>query len=256
MPRDLQFETRVSGEKDGHFELRGYDHLALIEEADFVSTLFLTITSRKPSAGEKELLNALLVAAIDHGINPASVFVPRVVAASGNNILAAMASVFLALGPLHGGAVADAMRLFQQVEADGKDDLEAKAISLVKEYRQAKKRLPGFGHPIYTQSDPRTKALFSLAQKHQLSLDYFNLAYTIETHLEYELSRKLVINVDGAMAAVLLTLGFQPETGNAIFALARAAGSIAHIQEEMEEGVGVRRLPDGAVKYNSQHQQD
>jgi citrate synthase len=256
MPKDLTFSTQVSGERNSQFELRSVPLLQLIDEADFVGTLFLSITGRKPTDDEKKLFNALLVASMDHGINPASGFVPRVVAASGNDPLKAMASVFLALGPYHGGAVAAAMQLFLQIVEEGRDDLEAQAISFIKEYRSQERRLPGFGHPVYKDVDPRTNTLFALARQSQLDLHFLDLALLVETHLENEAGRKLVLNIDGALAAVLLTLGFQPDTGNALFALARAAGSIAHIMEEVESGDWVRRLPEEAVKYQPQDQSE
>lgn len=249
MPSDLTFKTKVSGHTSDGVKLRGEKLLDLIGEADFVSTLYLSITGKRPTKGQTKLLNALLVASIDHGVNPASGFVPRVVAASGNDMLTAMASALLALGPLHGGAVVGAMDLISKLKQDGAEDIEAAALKLIKEYRAEKKRLPGFGHPVYRDVDPRTKILFYMTQEEGLDLEYLNIAKTLETHLEFEMGKKLVINIDGAMAAVLLTLGFTPEVGNAIFGLARVAGSIAHIMEEKTQNNGVRRLSEDSVQY-------
>ena len=96
MAQDLTFQTTVSGHTSNGVELRGIPLEELITEADFVSTVFLSLTGNKPTAPQKKLFNAILVASIDHGIQPASGFVPRVVAASGNDILTAMASTLLA----------------------------------------------------------------------------------------------------------------------------------------------------------------
>ena len=82
-----------------------------------------------------------------------------------------------------------------------------------------------------------------------MSLDYMNLALQIEHTLEEETLKKLVINIDGAMAALLLTMGFDVLSGNALFGVARAAGSIAHIIEEQNSGDWVRRLSPGDVTY-------
>ncbi len=254
MPTDLKFKTAVSGHTEEGLELRGKPLEELIAEADFVATLFLAITGRQPSKGENKLLNALLVSAIDHGVNPASGFVPRVVAASGNDILTAMASTLLTLGPLHGGAVLGAMQIFSQLQPAATNDIEQAAINLINDYKSKNRRIPGFGHPVYTTVDPRTKILFEMAKNEGLDLQYLNLAYTVETHLEYAVGKKLVINIDGAMAALLLTLGFSLEVGNAIFGLARVAGSIAHIAEEKQQKNGVRRLPETEVAYSANSQ--
>ena len=249
MSQDLTFKTSVSGHTEHDLELRGIPLTELISEANFVSTLFLSLTGRKPNEAEEKVLNALLVAAIDHGINPASGFVPRVVASSGNSVLTAMAASLLALGPYHGGAITGAMKVLQEVDAHG-EDKETAAQWLVKSYRSEKKRVPGFGHPVYKKVDPRSQQLFQLAREAGLSLDYIDLAKVIETTLEEETLKTLVINIDGAMAALLLTMGLTPEAGNAVFGVSRVAGSIAHIIEEQQSGDWVRRVPPEDVSYS------
>ncbi|MCA9368921.1 MAG: citryl-CoA lyase [Pseudomonadales bacterium] len=249
MSQDLSFTTTISGHTDKDLELRGIPLTELISEANFVSTFFLSLTGRKPNVAEEKVLNALLVAAIDHGINPASGFVPRVVASSGNEMLTCMATSLLALGPYHGGAITGAMKVLQEVNEKG-DDKEAAAQWLVKKFRSEKKRVPGFGHPIYKKVDPRSQQLFQLARDVGLSLDYIHIAKAIETTLEEETLKTLVINIDGAMAALLLTMGIAPEAGNAVFGVARVAGSVAHILEEQRSGQWVRRVPAEDVTYS------
>lgn len=248
MSQDLTFSTAVSGRTHRDIELRGIPLTQLIGEANFVSTLFLSLTGRTPTEPEEKVLNALLVAAIDHGIEPASGFVPRVVASSGSSVLACMAASLLALGPYHGGAITGAMEVLIAVD-EYSEDKEVSATWLVKKYKTEGKRVPGFGHPVYKDKDPRTQQLFHLAREAGVSLDYMNLALQIEHTLEEETLKKLVINVDGALAALLLTLGIHPLAGNAIFGVARAAGSIAHIVEEQSSGKWVRRLASNAVQY-------
>lgn len=248
MSQDLTFVTAISGHTSKGIMLRGVPLLELVDEADFVSTLFLSMTGRKPKKNEKKVLNAILVASIDHGINPASGFVPRVVASSGNDILTCMASSLLALGPYHGGAITGAMHVLLQVSQDGEDKEQA-CERLIDSYRFEKKRVPGFGHPKYTKVDPRAKLLFEIARKAELEIEYMNLAKQMEHSLEQKLNRKLVLNIDGAIAALLLTLGIDPIAGNALFGLARVAGSIAHIVEEQKSGNWVRRIKEEDVEY-------
>lgn len=248
MSQDLTFVTAVSGHTTKGIMLRNQPLLDLVEEADFVSTLFLSLTGRKPKKNEKKIMNAILVSCIDHGINPASGFVPRVVASSGNDILTCMASALLALGPYHGGAITDAMQVFQKVSEDG-ENIEKACDNLIDEYRLQKKRVPGFGHPKYTKVDPRTKVLFDMARKAELEIGFMNIAKQMEHSLEQKLNRLLVLNIDGAIAALLLSLGIDPIAGNAIFGLARVAGSIAHIVEEQKSGKWVRRIKDADVEY-------
>ncbi|PIR59167.1 MAG: hypothetical protein COU69_02155 [Candidatus Pacebacteria bacterium CG10_big_fil_rev_8_21_14_0_10_56_10] len=246
MSQDLTFTTAISRLGERGVEVRGVPLSDLVAEADFVKTLFFHLTGRQPVTGELKLLNAMLVAALDHGVQPASGFVPRVVASVGNDVLTAMAATLLALGPYHGGAVTGAMKAMIEIKHKG-ENVEAACRELVQEYRQAGRRVPGFGHPHYTQKDPRAQQLFHLAHDHDLPLEYINLATILETTLEHQLRRKLVLNIDGAIAALLLTIGIDPIAGNALFGLARVAGSIAHIVEEQTSDAGVRRLSDQAV---------
>lgn len=250
MVQSLKFSTKVSGQTSQGMVLRGRPLSELVEEGDFVKTLFLSLTGREPSKVEKKILNSILVASIDHGLQPSSGFVPRVVAAAGNDINTAMASVFLALGPYHGGAVNGAMEIFEKLK--NAKDVEKECQNLVEEYQKQKKRIPGFGHAHYknrTTGDPRSKQLFKIATDAGLSRDIITIAETLEETIEWKLKKVLVINIDGCLAALLVTLGIDAKAGNALFALARAAGSIAHIIEEQNSGQWVRRLDDEDVEY-------
>lgn len=250
MPQPLKFSTKVSGHTAKGMVLRGVPLTKLVEEADFVSTLFLSMTGRKPTKVENKILNTILVSSIDHGLQPSSGFIPRVIAASGNDINIAMASVFLALGPYHGAAVSGAMSVFERMKQS--KDVEKEAQSIVDEYKTAHKRIPGFGHAQYkdrAKGDPRTKLLFTLALENGLSRDVITMAETLEEIIEWKLKKVLVINVDGGIAALLVTMGIDAKAGNALFALGRAAGSIAHIIEEQNSGQWVRRLADEDIEY-------
>ena len=247
MPQDLTFTTSVSGHTPEGHQIRGHKLEELIAKGDFVATLFLSITGRKPNPNETFIFNAILTTSIDHGVQPASGFVPRVVAASGNEVKTAMASTLLALGKYHGGAITDVMYTMKEIKSSG-ENIEQACQKIVTSYREQKKRIMGYGHPIYKNGDPRTEQLFALAQAKGLQPDYINLALMLEETIERTLNKKLVLNVDGAIAALLLAMDFDPEAGNAIFALARTAGSIAHILEELKEKP-VRRLADGTVSY-------
>lgn len=247
MVQDLTFKTRISNHAHDGLYLRGIPLTQLIEEADFVSTLFLSMVGRKPKSSELKVLNAVLVAAIDHGIEPSSGFVPRVVAASGNDILTAMASSLLALGPYHGGAISACMDVLLETNRLN-EDKEAAAREMILHYKELHKRVPGFGHPHYKDEDPRTKQLFEVARTAGLDSSYPNLARIMENTLEEVMNRRLVLNIDGAMAALLLAMDISPLAGNAIFGVARVAGSIAHIIEEQSSGEWVRRLAPGSVE--------
>ena len=247
MVHNLHFTTTVSGHTTQGMQLRGLPRSELVGQHSFGAVLYLSLTGKLPTEAEEKMLNAILVASIDHGVQPASGFVPRVVAASGNPILPSMASTLLALGPYHGGAVSDAMEVLQSLVQQ--NDTEYATTSLVAEYRATKKRVPGFGHAQYTEKDPRAQQLFSLARESGLDLRAIDVAMTLEAAIETAVGRRLVINIDGAIAAICVSLKLPVAAGNALFGLARVAGSIAHIIEEQSSGNWVRRLDDTMVEY-------
>jgi citryl-CoA lyase len=248
MVQDMTFTTTVSGQTQQGIELRGHALSTLIGKHSFSQVLFLSLTGKLPSTAQDAVLNAILVASIDHGVQSASGFVPRVVAASGNPILPAMASTLLALGPFHGGAVSDAMKVIGQLVLA--EDVEQAALALATEYRAAKKRVSGFGHPHYKDADPRAQQLFQIAREAGLELRALDTAMTLEAAIETVVGKRLILNIDGAVAALCVALGLPDDAGNALFGLARVGGSIAHIIEERSSGEWVRRLPDTAAQYH------
>lgn len=241
---DLTFKTHVSGTKNGEHYIRSKSLIELIGKNSFVETLYLSITGREATEPQSKMLNALLVAGFDHGIAPASGFVPRVVAASGNEMTHALAAGLLTIGPYHGGAVEEAAIMFSHLHETNED-----MRGVLMRYHSEKKVLSGFGHRAYKESDPRTQALFALADQIGLSDTYRHIARDMEALTEAEFGKKLVLNIDGAFAAVLLDLGLPAKAGNGLFALARVGGMIAHVLEEYQEKP-VRRLSDESISFD------
>ncbi len=238
---NLQFHTQVSGEHDNVHYIRQWPLSSLVGKISYAAAVYAMITGKMPTSAQEELLNALLVASMDHGISPASGFVPRVVASTGNNMVHSIAAGILALGPYHGCAIEDAAKLFAQVRENGIESLEETHFS-------AKKRILGFGHPHYKEVDPRAEQLFQLAREAGLSGEHQRIAYDVQKAIYQHLDKHLVINIDGAIAAILLDIGFPPEAGNGLFALARTGGMIAHILEEQQEKP-VRRIDEQDIVF-------
>ena len=82
----------------------------------------------------------------------------------------------------------------------------------------------------------------NLPQEHQ------HILFAIQKAVHEQTGKHLVMNIDGAIAAISLDLGFPLEAGNGLFAVARAAGMIAHILEE-QQGKPVRRIPEEEIEF-------
>ncbi len=232
--KEETWKTSITKVEPNKLLLRGYRLDDLMGVVTFSQGIFLALRGDLPTEKESKILDAILVSSIDHGVTPPSCLAARTIASTGAPLNAALAGAILAISKHHGGAIADTMELFQQAVSRWetlKETREEAALAMIQEYRDAGKRLPGYGHRLHTK-DPRSERLFQLAHELDLARDYVKMAAAIETGIEKTLGKHLPLNVDGAIAALLCEMGFPSKLGNAFFMMARVAGVIAHVFEE------------------------
>lgn len=170
------------------------------------------------------LVRSALVLLADHELN-ASTFAVRVVASTGASLSSALTAGLGALsGPLHGGQTSLVEALFEEAERTG--DPEA----VVDQRLWRGDRLPGFGHPLYPEGDPRAAALIALLPPDPLR-DGLIAAMDRLGKLP---------NVDFATGSLRRHLGLPRGAGLALFAIGRAAGWIAHALEQQATGRLIR----------------
>jgi citryl-CoA lyase len=234
--------TKISGESDGETIIRGYKLTDLSAQVNFTQAIFLVLKGDLPNEKEEKLLNALLVAAIDHGLGAPSTTIARVSASVGNDFHTALAAGILGTGKFHGGAIEGAAKVFQKHLGN------LTATEVVAHFEEKGKRIPGFGHKIY-DVDPRTQAVIKLCRQVGFSTKYIDYALEIEKELESKKGKKLPLNIDGVAACVVSEMGFTPDVANAFFLIPRVVGLSAHIAEEKAEGKPVRRLNEEDLSY-------
>ena len=231
---ELHWTTAITQVKPNELKLRGYALDQLMGEVSFAQAIFLALQGELPAPEVGRLLDAMLVASIDHGATPPSALAARTAASTGAPLNAALATGILSINQHHGGAIENCMYVIRDVVTRMESntlDVSQAASALVADYHAAKKRLPGFGHRIHT-NDPRTTRLFELANEAGLSKQGIHIMQALADTLTAQLERTLPINVDGAIAALLYDLKIAPELANAFFIMARVPGLIAHIHEE------------------------
>jgi citrate synthase len=131
------------------------------------------------------------------------------------------------------GASETAGRLFAEVDAEAKSgDLKAAAEKVVRSLRDAKKAIPGYGHSLHKQRDPRVDRLFDVAREAGTSLRFIEIAEAVEEAIPAILGKELKLNVSAAIPAVLLGTNFPLRALRGVPILARCAGVIAHLAEE------------------------
>ena len=165
---------------------------------------------------------------------------------------ASVAAGILSISEFHGGAIEECMHILRQgmdlVEKDDNDS-DTAAGQIIEEYRSVKKRLSGFGHRVHT-NDPRTAKLFQLAKDYGIAGKYLELARTFVKQLKEITGKDLPLNVDGAIAALLCEMDFDPVLANAFFMIARVPGLVAHIYEEKTRYKPMRKIHPTDVEYD------
>lgn len=241
---DLHWSTAITQISPNKITLRGYSIDKLMGKFTFSQSIYLTLTGKLPSDSVGQLLDAILVASIDHGVTPPSALAARTAASTGAPFNAALAAGILSINQHHGGAIEDCMRLIQsaiELKETEKISVRSAAEQLVQTFQNANKRLPGFGHRIH-KNDPRTMKLLELATSLNLANQHVQMIIVLSDVLESKSGKVLPINVDGAIAAILLDLDISPELGNTFFMMARVPGLIAHIHEEKSRERPMRRI--------------
>jgi citrate synthase len=177
-----------------------------------------------PMGPGADLIRRALVLLADHELN-ASTFAARVAASTGASLgAAALAGLAALTGPRHGGASAAVRTLATDADARG-------AAAAVEAWLTEDRALPGFGHPLYPEGDPRARHLMA----------------RMETPPGLEALRSVAAettgqapNIDFALVALAQTLSLPDEAPFALFAVARSAGWTAHAIEQGQSPAIIR----------------
>jgi citrate synthase len=197
---------------------------------------FLTMLSgERPDARAARIFDIAMILHAEHEMN-ASTFTARVVAGTGADLTTAVVAAIAALsGPLHGGANAAAMELFEQWGTP------ERTPDAVRELLERKAKLFGFGHPLYRAYDPRALILKALSE--ELSHDaegpnWFAITDAAERTVFEE--KHLYPNVDLYSASVYRYLGIPTDLFTPVFAASRTAGWAAHVLEQHSDNKIIR----------------
>ncbi len=237
-----KWKTSISRSDDKETIVRGYELLDLIGNLSFSEAVYLLLKGELPKENEAKMLDAILVACIEHGINPPSITSARASVSVGNPVNAALAAGMLGFGEFHGGAIEQCAKMMQE---NVSNDPEV----VVRKFKEQGKRIPGYGHAVYKDEDPRATRLFSLAEDYNIAEKYVEFSQGIKDAINSVLGKNLCINIDGAIAALISEMGFDWRIGKGLFAIPRSVGMLAHIHEEMVSEKPYRRITDDQIEY-------
>lgn len=247
------WRTEIIHIQPGQIEVRGYPIEQLIGQIDFVSMIWLMLRGELPSPGQSALLQAALVASVDHGPQAPSISIARMSATCGVGVNNAMASGINSLGDVHGGAGQQCLEVYQQVVDAAQGDYHgAAAHEAVAQALRRHKQLPGFGHrfhPVDPRAEPLLQRVEALVQAGEASGQYLAAARTVTRVLQQLKGKPIPMNIDGATAVIFGELGFGPTLARGLFILSRSVGILAHATEQMAQGGRIKGPMPTSIPY-------
>ncbi|MEN0136714.1 MAG: citryl-CoA lyase [Rhodococcus sp. (in: high G+C Gram-positive bacteria)] len=235
------WRTEISDISPGVIRYRGYAIEDLIPATSYAGMVWLMIRGQRPTVWQERLLDAALVAAVDHGPQAPSIAAARMAATCGVGLNNVMATGVGMLGDVHGGAGEQCMSVLADIVERAADPTELRPVAdrIVADYRAAKRYVPGFGHRFHPR-DPRRDPLLSLVAAARddgaVSGQFLHAALALEQSLAAGRARPVPMNIDGATAVVYAELGFPPPLGRGLFVLSRSVGILAHGWEQTQQG--------------------
>ncbi len=241
----VKWKTKISDSSDEGTSVRGYGLEELVGKISYAEMVFLLLRGKLPSAEEGKMVDAILVSVAEHSVGTPSITSARIAASGSGSFVQGVAAGVLAIGEHHGGAGEGCARALQE-------NLGKPAADVIGAFAARKERLPGYGHKVYT-TDPRTQKLFALAKELGIFGSYCNFALELEKALEKSQGKKLCLNVDGAIAALISEMGFHWKAARAFFVIPRVSGISAHVIEELtEEKPFAKRLESSEYEYTGE----
>jgi len=229
------WKTSISRVEPNKIVVRGYNLMDLVGKYSYSDLTYLLWQGELPPPNHSRMMDALLTVCLEHSLNSPSVDATRFVASCGVPLQSAVSAGVAAIGDWHGGAIEQAAKILQEGTADMKDTelppIE-NAEKILRKVTGRKERIPGFGHPTHTK-DPRTIKLLEIAKEAQLLGPHVELAQAIESLTEKFFGKRLILNVDGCIAAIISDMGFDWRMGKGFFIVSRTPGLIAHAYEQM-----------------------
>ena len=247
------WRTAIAEVRKDDVLVRGHLLSDLLGKVTFTEMIYLDIVGRMPTTEELRVLDTILVSLVEHGISPSSV-ISRMLASCGTPSQAAIAGGALSIADWHGGAGQQAGALLARLAGvlgptPTDEEVASEVSTVVDTYLRSGQRFEGFGHPQHPEGDPRAMALFDVAAREGTSGLHCRLMRSLGEEISRRRGRPLPVNVNGAIAAVLLDLGFAEVTVRGLVIGARVFGLTAHVAEELDQGGRWRHVDADAVEY-------
>ncbi len=242
----------ISWSTEEQITVHGFDLPGeLIGSVGFGEMAFLELTGRLPDANQSRVFNAMLVALVEHGMTPSVLAARLTLLGAPEALQSAVGAGLAGLGTVFVGTIEGSAKLLQDALPDRaartEADLDAIARQLVADHRARGKTIPGLGHPLHRNGDPRSARLFEVAHESGLSGQYVDLMQRIGHSAEQSYGRRLPVNATGAIGALASELGLPWNITRGLGVMARAVGLVGHLLEEMRSPIAA------AIWHQAEH---
>jgi len=204
------------------------------------------------TGGNARMLEAMVVASMDHGVTPPSVQATRIAASTRASYEVAVAEGIAVITDVHGGAGMKAAEFLKKCMGG---DVEEAVREMVREYMERGERIKGLGHRIHSR-DPRKEELLKIAREEKVAGDAVRAAEILEEVFYQAKGKRLPLNVDGAIGAIVADMGIKAEMAKLLFIYGRIAGLSAHYFEEVETQPPMRRIDFSKAVYKGKEVKD
>jgi citrate synthase len=258
----VKYPTGIGTSDASSIHLLGHDLAGeLMGKVGFGELALWLATQQRPTPQQVRVFEAVLVALADHGFTPTAIAARLTLYSAPDALQGAIAAGLLGGGSRFLGVTEDTGRFLARVLASVTGNLpttdeqwDALARRAVAEERAAGRFIPGLGHPVHKTADPRTPVLMEIAEREGLRGPHLRLFEAIgRVHAEV-LGRTLPLNGAGVAGAALADLGLPPELLRGVALLARAAGLLGHLAEEMRHPIAPAIY--AAIDRNAVYQPD
>jgi citrate synthase len=242
-----KFPTSLGTSDAATITLLGQDLASdLMGKVGFSELALWLVTQQRPEPSQVRVFEAVLVALADHGFTPTAIAARLTYLSAPESVQGALAAGLLGGGSRFLGVTEDAGRFLAETLAGAGGPLpedeagwDALALAAVRRARDDGRLIPGLGHPVHKVTDPRTPALLRIAEQEGTLGPHLRLFQAIGRVHPQVLGRTLPLNGAGTCGAALADLGLPPELLRGFALLARTAGLLGQLAEEMRRPLGM-----------------
>lgn len=240
------YRTGLGASDADSITLLGHDLASeLLGKISFGELAYYLITKQRPSKGQLVMFEAVLTALADHGFTPTAIAARLTYASAPDSLQGALAAGLLGGGSRFLGVTENCANFLAAELAampstpTAPEQWDVVAVESVRRQRERGGFVPGLGHPVHKQGDPRTPVLMALARENGTFGPHLSLFEAIGRVHPQVLGKTLPLNGAGVCGAVLADLGLPMGVLRGVALLARCAGLLGHLVEEQNDPVGI-----------------